>query len=255
MGMKKRYIQRLLWIGFLIIIWEITYYSNVYARQIFPSIEEIIKSLGESLTRGDLIMQIGFSFIIILKGLFIGIILSVVLSFFGYFFKNFSNFLDTVIGIFHPLPGIALLPLIIIWFGVGEKAILVIIVHSVLWPMTINIRTGFRSVDNEYIEVSKNMGMNIWQIFYYVLIPLSLFHIVSGLKIGWSRAWRALISSEMIFGAIGPFGGLGWFIFEKRVYMDTPGMYAGLVVIIIIGMVMEDFIFGKMEKKCEELLL
>ncbi|QUH30023.1 ABC transporter permease [Vallitalea guaymasensis] len=253
--MKKLYIRRFLWIGFFIIIWEVTYYSNVYARQIFPSIEQIIKSLGISLTKGDLLMQIGFSFIIILKGLLIGIVLSVLLSFFDYFFKNFSSLLDTIIGILHPIPGIALLPLVIIWFGVGEKAILVIIVHSVLWPMTINMKTGFRSVDNEYIEVSKNFGMNIWQIFYYVLIPLSLLHIVSGLKIGWSRAWRALISSEMVFGAIGPFGGLGWFIFEKRVYMDTPGTYAGLVVIIIIGMIMEDFIFGRLEKKCEEILL
>ncbi|GKX32040.1 ABC transporter permease [Vallitalea longa] len=251
--MRKKYLHRIMWLGLILIIWEAVYYSNMYARQIFPSIEQIIKSLASSITKGDLLMQVGFSFIIILKGLIIGIILAVLFSFLDYFFKKFSSFLDTIIGILHPLPGIALLPLVIIWFGVGEKAILFIIIHSVLWPMTINMKTGFRSVDKEYIEVSKNLGMNIWQIFYYVLIPLSLMHIVSGLKIGWSRSWRALISSEMVFGAIGPFGGLGWFIFEKRVYMDTAGMYAGLLVIIIIGMIMEDLIFGRMEKACTKI--
>jgi NitT/TauT family transport system permease protein len=251
--MKKKYLHRLFWILFFIIIWEVTYYSNVYPKQIFPSIEEIIKTLIKNFTTGDLLMQIKFSFIIIIKGLVIGIILSIIFSFFDYFFKYFSEFLDTIIGVLHPLPAMALLPLVIIWFGIGEKAILVVIIHSVLWPMTINIKTGFKGVDYEYIEVAKNLGMNIYQIFYYVLVPLSLLYIVSGLKIGWSRAWRALISSEMVFGAIGSVGGLGWFIFEKRVFMDTPGMYGGLVIIVAIGMVMEDLVFGKIEKKCEEI--
>jgi NitT/TauT family transport system permease protein len=248
MKMKRKYIHRLLWIAFFIVLWEGVYYFNLYDRQIFPSIQQIVISLKNSLIKGDLIIQVGFSFLIIFKGLIISIFLAFIFSFLDYFFIQFNHLLDTVIGILHPLPGVALLPLVILWFGIGEDAILVIIIHSVLWPMTINMKTGFKSVDKEYIEVAKNLGMNMFQIFYYVLIPLSLRHIVSGLEIGWSRSWRALISSEMIFGAIGPFGGLGWYIFEKRVYMDTPGMYAGLVVIIIIGMVMEDFVFRRIKK-------
>lgn len=253
--MKKKYVHRFIWFAILIVIWEVTYYSNQYAKQIFPSVEQILRSIVDDFAQGDLLMQIGFSLLIILKGLAIGIVLAIILSFLDYFYTYFSNLLDTLISILHPLPGIALLPLVILWFGIGEKAILIIIIHSVLWPMTINIKTGFKAVDKTYIELGKNLGINMFQLFYYVLMPLSFIHVLTSLKIGWSRAWRGLISAEMVFGAIGPFGGLGWFIFQKRVFMDTAGMYGGLVIIIIIGVLMEDFVFGKAERWCEAALL
>ncbi|QUI25166.1 ABC transporter permease [Vallitalea pronyensis] len=246
--MKRIYVHRLIWFVMVIVIWEVTYSTNRFAKQIFPSIWQILQSMVDDFAKGDLLMQIGFSLLIILKGLFIAMIAAILLSFLDYFYKYFSNLLDTLIGILHPLPGIALLPLVIIWFGIGENAILLIIIHAAVWPMTINIKTGFKSVDKTYIEIGKNLGMNIWQIFYYVLMPLSFLHVLASLKIGWSRAWRGLISAEMVFGAIGPFGGLGWFIFQKRVFMDTAGMYGGLVIIILIGVLMEDFVFGKAER-------
>ena len=251
--MKNKHLQRGIWIILFMVIWEGLYYSNIYAKQIFPSLSEIFQSLINGILKGDLLIQVGYSIWVISKGLLVGIVLAVLFSFLSYSFKIFESFLDTLIAILHPLPGIALLPLVILWFGVGEKAILVIIIHSVLWPMTINIKTGFKDVDRVYIEVAQNLGMNILQLFYYVLIPLSLPYIISGLKIGWSRSWRALISSEMVFGAIGSLGGIGWYIFEKRVFMDTAGMYAGLVIIIIIGIIVEDLVFLKAERYIDEM--
>lgn len=236
----------MIWFALLVLIWEITYYSNHYAKQIFPSIEEIVRSIAQDFLTGNLLSQIGFSLLIILKGLAISIIIAIILSFMDYFFPYIHEMIDTLISILHPLPGIALLPLVILWFGIGEKAVLIIIIHAALWPMTINIKTAFCSVEKTYIEVGKNLGMNIWQLFYYVLMPLSYPHLLASLKIGWARAWRGLISAEMVFGAIGSFGGLGWFIFQKRVFMDTAGMYGGLVVIIVIGMVIEDVVFGRL---------
>lgn len=69
------------------------------------------------------------------------------------------------------------------------------------------------------------------------------------MKIGWSRAWRAVISAEMIFGTIGSGGGLGWFIYNKRIFMDTPGMYGGVIILMLIGLIVENLFFRTVERR------
>ncbi len=135
----------------------------------------------------------------------------------------------------HPLPGIALLPLVILFFGTGTASILMIVIHAVLWPMVINFNAGFSSVKQTYIDLGRNYEYGRMGIIRHILIPSSWVYVVAGLRIAWARSWRAVISAEMVFGVIGAYGGLGWYIFNKRVFMDTPGMYAGLLVLIIIG--------------------
>ena len=119
--------------------------------------------------------------------------------------------------------------------------------HSLLWPMILNILAGFRSIPKIYKEVGDNFGLGSLQNVCYIMIPASLPYLLAGIKIGWARAWRALISAEMLFGAAGGKGGLGWYIFQKRVFMDTVGIYGGLIVIILIGIFVEDLIFNKIE--------
>lgn len=244
---KNKYIKRSIFILVISILWEIIYRIQLFPVQLFPSIEQILKALVYDLVHGKLLIQTGQSLILIFKGLIIGILISVILSYFGYFSITFSELLDSIIAILDPLPGVAILPLVILWIGIGEKAILFVILHSIIWPMVINIQMGFKGIDKIYIETAKNNEISNFQLFYYILLPLSLFQIISGIKIGWSRSWRALISSEMIFGAIGSFGGIGWYLFEKRVFMDTAGMFAGLIVLIVISVFIEDIVFIKLE--------
>lgn len=147
----------------------------------------------------------------------------------------------------HPLPGIALLPLLILWTGLGTHIIVLIVIHSVLWPFYINIRSGFLQVPGLWIDLGRNNGLSRNGEFFYILLPAAFPSIVSGLKIGWARAWRAVISAEMIFGTIGNAGGLGWFLYNKRIFMDTPGMYGGLIFLMFIGLVVEKIFFVRLE--------
>ena len=162
--------------------------------------------------------------------------------------RTAANLIETLLLIFHPLPGIALFPLVILWFGVGYLSIVILIIHSVLWPMVTNMLSGFRSLPEVFRLVGMNYQLGSPRFSLYILIPGSFPHLISGLKIGWARAWRALISAEMVFGAAGGMGGLGWFIFKRRVFMDTPGIFSGLIVIILIGMLVEDLVFTVIEK-------
>lgn len=240
---------RLFWVMIILAIWEITAQSGAFPQAIFPSLLVIAGALGDSIASGEIILQTGFSLALILQGLLIGLLLAILMSSLAVSNKVFNGLVDTLTAIAHPLPGIALLPLIIIWFGTGTISIIVIIVHSVIWPMVLNIMTGFRAIPPIYKEAGLNFGLNHFQIIKDIMIPASLPYVVSGIRIGWARAWRALISAEMIFGAVGLKGGLGWYIFKQRVFMDTPGMFAGLIVIVVIGILVEDCVFAAFEER------
>ena len=246
--LNNKLVVRSFWTLLLLAVWEAVALSGAFSPVIFPSLETVAIELLASVINGEIINDTFFSLVLIMKGLIIGIAAAALLSSLSIASKAFGGFVDTLTAFAHPLPGIAILPLVIIWFGIGTESIIFIIVHSVMWPLVLNLLAGFKSIPAVYKEVGQNFGLNSYLMIKDVLFPASMPYLLAGLRIGWARSWRALISAEMIFGAAGGKGGLGWFIFKQRVFMDTAGIFAGLVVIIIIGIVVEDVVFGKIEK-------
>lgn len=244
----NKYILRLLWIIILAIIWQSVALSKVFNPTSFPRLEIILSSLMQDIIKGDIISQTFYSLSLIFRGLALGLTIAIILSGLSMVSKIFEGLVETLVSIAHPLPGIALLPLVILWMGVGEGAIIFVIIHSVIWPLIINLLSGFRTIPKIYKQIGKNYGLNTIGIIRYILVPASLPYFITGLKIGWARAWRAVISAEMVFGAAGGTGGIGWSIFKKRVFMDTPGLFGGLLVIILIGILAEDVLFDRLEK-------
>lgn len=240
---------RVLWLVLIAGIWQVIAMFRVVDPSLMPSLDAVLRYLLNAIWTGDIIEATVFSLILIAKGMLIGLSVALTVSAIAMVNPVFASFLGTVTALAHPLPGVALLPLIIVWLGTGTESIILIIVHSVIWPAILNATAGFRSIPRIYREVGQNFGLSQAAIIGRIFIPASLPHLLAGLKIGWARAWRALISAEMIFGAAGGHGGLGWYIFEKRVFMDTTGIYAGIVVIVIIGMLVEDTVFRRLEMK------
>lgn len=249
---KHKMVLRLFWVLLLLVVWEGGVRISGVSPLLFPSIEEVLRALVDSAKRGDLLWQAGFSLWLIFLGMAIGLGLGFVLTLLSMCFPVAGDLIDTISAIAHPLPGIAVLPLIILWFGTGTGAILAIIVHSCLWPMLLNLTAGFRSVSPIYTDVGRNLSMRSFAITTEILIPASFPMLLSGVKIGWARAWRALISAEMVFGAVGSKGGIGWYIFKQRTFMNTAGLFAGILVVIVIGMLVEDLLFGKIEQQTAE---
>ena len=161
--------------------------------------------------------------------------------------KVLLTLIETLLNIFHPLPGIALLPLIILIFGVGKQTILVIIVHSMLWPIVLNLRTGIKSIPIIYHQIGMNYQLSQMNMMKKIYLPSSMPFLISGIRIAFSRGFRALISAEMIFGVAGTIGGLGWYIFESRVFMNVRGIYAGIIVVVFLGIIFEELLFSKIE--------
>ncbi|MGH6862025.1 MAG: ABC transporter permease, partial [Phyllobacterium sp.] len=155
--------------------------------------------------------------------------------------------LQTLISMFNPLPAIALLPVAMLWFGLGEKSLLVVLVHAVLWPFALATLTGFESVPETQRLVGRNYGLRGPSYVVRILIPAALPSILYGMKIAWAFAWRTLIAAELVFGVSSSSGGLGWFIFRNRNELFTDKVFAGLVMVIIIGLVVEGILFRAVE--------
>lgn len=133
-------------------------------------------------------------------------------------------------------------------FGLGDKSIIFVLVHSVLWAVALNTHSGFRSVSNTLRMVGRNCGLGGVNFVARILIPAAFPSILTGLKIGWAFAWRTLIAAELVFGATSGKGGLGWFIYEAKNQLEIPSVFAGLFTVILIGLVVENLIFRNIER-------
>lgn len=122
------------------------------------------------------------------------------------------------------------------------------IVHGVLWPLLTNLLAGFHSTPIIYHDFSKNIGLTPVRLVFDILLFAVMPYFISGIRIGWGRAWRALISAEMVFGMIGSLGGLGFYIYTHRAYGNIVNVLAGVLIIVIIGIAM-DQLFNLLERK------
>lgn len=237
-------------IGFLVALFLIWEFVPVWtdSDKIIPRFHDVMASFWVNLWQGDLLKHIGYSLELIFTGILIGMVLAFILTALCIISKRFNDIMDVVISIMHPLPGIALLPVVMLLVGLGAKSIIIIIVHSILWPLIVNALAGFRSIPKIQIELGKNLGMKGLPLIWQVMIPNAFPYILSGIKIAWARSWRALVSAEMVFGASGMIGGLGWYIYKTRFFMDVSGMFAGLVSVIIIGMVVDELVIKTLER-------
>ena len=158
------------------------------------------------------------------------------------------DLLSTLTSMFNPLPAIALLPLALLWFGLGQGSLIFVLIHSVLWPLALNTYAGFQGVPETLRMAGRNYGLKGLPYVLQILVPAALPSILSGLKIGWAFAWRTLIAAELVFGASSGRGGLGWFIFQNRNELYTDRVFAGLVLVIVIGLLVENVVFSTLER-------
>ncbi len=230
----------------LALIWQI-YAVRLDNSLLVPTFTATMGSLWDSMITGDLFYKCLNSIRLLLQGYAIGLGLAMLFTTFAMLTTVGNDLLETLTAMFNPLPAIALLPISLIWFGLGDKSIIFVLIHSVLWAVALNTHSGFKSVSNTLRMVGRNYGLRGLNYVLQILIPAAFPSILTGLKIGWAFAWRTLIAAELVFGASSGKGGLGWFIYEAKNQLDIPTVFAGLFTVIFIGLLVENLIFRNLE--------
>jgi len=232
----------------LAVLWE------VYGRWLdnpllVPTFSDTMRALITDFGNGTIPSRAWGSIEVLMLGFALGALLAGILSVFAISTRVGADFLETMTAMFNPLPAIALLPLALIWFGLGSGSLIFVLVHSVMWAVALNTLAGFRSVSATVRMVGRNYNLNGLRFVVRILIPAAFPSILSGLKIGWAFAWRTLIAAELVFGVSSGQGGLGWYIFESKNQLNIPEVFAGLLTIILIGLAVENVVFRFIESR------
>lgn len=236
------WVRRATIIAALACTWEV-YAHHLNNPLLLPTFSDTLRALWLAAVEGRLLSRVWSSLQVLLMGYTLGVLFASALTSLAVSTRFGRDLLSTLTSMFNPLPAIALLPLAMLWFGLGMPSLVFVIIHSVLWPVALNTQTGFLGVSETQRMAGRNYGLGGLTYVWKILVPAAFPSILAGLKIGWAFAWRTLIAAELVFGVASRSGGLGWFIFEHRNELQTDYVFAGLMTVILIGLFVEEVVF------------
>ncbi len=241
-------VRKLFILFILFTIWQV-YAVNAGNPLMFPTFTTTVVAHWDAFVHGGLLLKIWVSIRVLLLGYTAGILASAILTILAITTRFGSDLLETLTAMFNPLPAIALLPLALLWFGLGDKSMVFVLIHAVVWPLSLNTHSGFTGVSQTLRMVGRNYGLSGLRYVFKILIPAAFPSILTGLKVSWAFAWRTLIAAELVFGVSSGCGGLGWFIYENKNELEIAYVFAGLFTVIIIGFGVDNLVFRKIESK------
>ncbi|MBW1868548.1 MAG: ABC transporter permease subunit [Deltaproteobacteria bacterium] len=210
---------------------------------------ELGKVFFNFIISGELLIKLYHTVLAIIVGLFVSILIAIVMTSAALLFTRAAYVVEVLTSIMHPMPSVAMIPLVIVWIGIGFPGVVALTINSCLWPILLNSYTGFRAVHVTYMEVGRNVGLRKFKLILHVMIPSALPYLLAGLKVAWARSWRTVVAAEMVFGTTSESEGIGWFIFEALQYVNFSQILSGVLVIILFGILMERGVFETIEKK------
>jgi NitT/TauT family transport system permease protein len=215
---------------------------------LLPTLTQTALAWVQGMATGELVRRTQASLQVLLQGYALGVAAAFVLTTLATTTRLGRDALTLLTSMFNPLPAIALLPLALLWFGLGTGSLIFVLVHAVLWPLALATHAGFQGVPETLRLAGRNYGLSGLRYVLLILVPAALPSILSGLKIGWAFAWRTLIAAELVFGVSSGQGGLGWYVFQNRNELYTDKVFAGLATVILIGLVVESVVFQTLER-------
>ncbi len=228
-----------------LLLWEMGARLHLFVSQAFlPPFSKVISTLIEMTVSGVLPGHFFISLQRSLLGFVLGVLFAVPLGLAVGWFKTFREFLNPLLQVFRNMPTLALLPVFVMFFGIGEFSKVMVIFWGVLWAVLLNTIAGVQSVDPQLIKASRSMGSSSLRLFTTVVFPAALPFIYAGIRISATSSVLILIAAEMV----GASQGLGYALFYYQFNMKIPEMYACLVVMAILGVAL-NYILEAVEKR------
>ncbi len=226
-------------------LWELVAHLGIFPARLFPTLETVFSALWRLTANGALphhaaetLLRLGAGFILAaIAGVVIGILMGRV--------RWIEDTLLPLVSFGAPVPGLAYAPIFLMWFGLGNTAVILLVAVVAAFPIILNTWSGVKAVKEIWVRSAQAMGAGEGSLFAKVILPGALPYILTGLRLGLAQAWRILVGVEML--AAVPWG-LGWMIFGAREFLATDIMLSGILVIGIIGLTLEKFVFQRIER-------
>ena len=225
--------------------YEAASYSGLFPQVLLPTIQTVLYTLYGMLADGTMFEHAGATLSRVLFGFSLALAVGIPLGILMARFKPVERFFLPLISALMPIPSFALVPLFMLWFGIGNTATVLVVFYGATFPILFNTWTGVRSVNPLWLRAAGAMGANERRLFWKVIIPGASPFIITGMRQGFLRAWIAVVGAEMIAASD---WGLGWVIFDAEQFLQADVMIASIIVIGLIGFVFERVVFGSIER-------
>ena len=234
LGLSQQNKERLLSIFspvLLLILWEILVQTTLLDKRFFPAPSSIVGTFGSLITSGELWKHLQASIARIVIGFLLGAIPALILGITMGLFRWVRAFFSPMVAALYPIPKIAILPLVMLIFGLGEQSKWVIIAIGVFFLVLYNTMAGVMNIPNIYLDVGKNFGASRLQFYLTVALPGAMPLIFTGVKLAAGVALLIIVAAEFV----GAKTGIGYMIWQSWQTFSVETMYVGLVVIAVLG--------------------
>ncbi|RVW10537.1 ABC transporter permease [Prescottella agglutinans] len=216
----------------LLVLWQVLSSTGVVSDKTLASPAQVISAAAELWSDGSLQDALAVSVQRVLLGAVLGIAVAVLLGVLAGFSRIVELAIDPPIQMLRTVPFLGLIPLFIIWFGIGEQPKVFLVALGVMFPLYLNLFAGIRSIDGKLIEAAETLGLNKFQLALHVILPGALPQALTGLRMSLGVAWLALIVAEQINAD----AGLGYLINNARIYFRIDIVIFGLLVYAFLGL-------------------
>src|SRR5512143_312071 len=226
-------------------VYELLARSGYFAAALLPTIPAIVRALIAMLADGTMIRHAAFPMYRVMFGFGLAIAVGMPPGILMARVQRVEGFFRPLVSVLMPIPSFALVPLFMLWFGIGNLTTIWIVFYAATFPMVFNTWSGVRSVNPLWLRAAGSMGADERRLFWKVIIPGAFPFIITGLRQAFLRAWIAVVGAEMIAASD---WGLGWVIFDAKEFLNADVMLSALAVIGAIGFVFERLVFGSIER-------
>jgi NitT/TauT family transport system permease protein len=236
--------QRTLFLTGLLGLWLLLGIMEVWPSYLFPTLQGVVSSIARGIERGTLPIAVFGSIRRLVTGYSIALVAGIITGFLMAHVKLLKNTFGLLVLGFQTLPSICWLPLAILWFGLSEKAILFVVVMGAFLSIAQAAEDGIRNTPKVYLQAARNLGSNGARLYRTVILPSAMPTLVTGMKLGWSFAWRSLMAGELLYSI----PGLGYMLMMGRELNDMNQVVAVILVIIFLGLTTDKLVFSLLER-------
>lgn len=226
-------------------IWEAVFRLKVWPPYLFPSPGDVFQAFTFGLGDSSFLIALAVSLKRILIGYSISLFLGAGLGVLVGRFKSLDETVGSLMLALQVLPSICWLPLAILWFGLSEMAIQFVVVMGALLSIAIATDSGIKNISPLYLRAARTMGIEGLDLYTRVIFPAALPSVVTGMKLGWSFAWRSLMAGELLFVSLG----LGQLLQTGRELNDMAQVIAVMLMIVAVGLFFDQLVFAPLERR------